>query len=234
MMYASPSRSVSASASRSASRRVLTNTSVVACVSISSARRSYISAAWSADATASSGEAGISSAISHCRTWPVSTTRQGRGAPPSSTPVRKPATSSTGRCVADSPIRCARPGRSQGPSRCADSASRRASVKARCAPRLLPTTAWISSMMTVATPLSSARPLSLVSRIYRDSGVVTRICGGRRRMAARAACGVSPVRTAVRMPGLARPCSSSNPPIAASGASRLRWISLLSAFSGDT
>ena len=37
--------------------------------------------------------------------------------------------------------------------------------KARCDPRLLPTTAWISSTITVRTVFSIRRPPSLVSRI---------------------------------------------------------------------
>ena len=35
--------------------------------------------------------------------------------------------------------------------------------------------------------------------MYSDSGVVTRICGARLRRRARSGCGVSPVRTAVRI-----------------------------------
>ena len=59
--------------------------------------------------------------------------------------------------------------------------------------------AWISSTMTRARAASIARPDSLVSSRYSDSGVVTRICGGGLRIATRSACGVSPVRTWARM-----------------------------------
>ena len=63
---------------------------------------------------------------------------------------------SMGRWVADSPMRVTgRPA----------SASRRSSESARCAPRLLPATAWISSTIAVPTLASMARPPSLVSRM---------------------------------------------------------------------
>ena len=47
----------------------------------------------------------------------------------------------------------------------ARSASSRSRVRARCAPRLLPATAWISSTMTVRVPARALRPDSLVSRM---------------------------------------------------------------------
>ena len=53
--------------------------------------------------------------------------------------------------------------------------------------------------MTVRVVDSILRPDSEPSSTYSDSGVVTTICGGRRRMLARSACGVSPVRTSVRI-----------------------------------
>ena len=58
-------------------------------------------------------------------------------------PTRKRPTSSSGFCVADSPIRCR--------SVPACSASR-SSVSARCAPRLVCATAWISSTITCSAP----------------------------------------------------------------------------------
>ena len=57
-------------------------------------------------------------------------------------PTRNLATSSMGFCVADRPMRW---------MGCAALAARRASVSARCAPRLVCATAWISSTMTVRT-----------------------------------------------------------------------------------
>jgi hypothetical protein len=65
----------------------------------------------------------------------------------SSAPPRKRATSSSGRCVALRPMRWMRlPGWLRETS-----ASRRSSESAMCAPRLLGTSAWISSTMTVST-----------------------------------------------------------------------------------
>ena len=65
-------------------------------------------------------------------------------------PTRKRPTSSSGRWVADRPIRC-----SGRPARC----SSRSSVSARCAPRLVRATAWISSTIThSASDEELARP----------------------------------------------------------------------------
>ena len=74
--------------------------------------------------------------------------------------------------------RCAAP----GPGRPGGRAARRAARgdSARCAPRLVPATAWISSMITVRTPASPARAPDVRTR-YSDSGVVMRMSGGRRR-----------------------------------------------------
>ncbi len=58
--------------------------------------------------------------------------------------------------------------------------------------------------------------------------------GGRASMAARAAGGVSPVRTATVIGGGASPRSSATARISASGRSRLSWMSTARAFSGDT
>ena len=110
--------------------------------------------------------------------------------------MRKCAISSMGFCVADRPMRCSR--------RPASDASR-SSDRARCEPRLVPATAWISSTMTLRVLASIARPESLVSSRYSDSGVVTRICGGDLRIAARSLCGVSPVRTSARISAAAMP-----------------------------
>ena len=70
----SPRRSPSWCASRSARRRVLTNTIVVWCSLTRSAMRSITSAICSADVTASSSPSGSSSATSRSRWWPASTT----------------------------------------------------------------------------------------------------------------------------------------------------------------
>ena len=84
-------------------------------------------------------------------------------------PPRNRATSSTGRTVADSPIRCAGAG---------SNASSRSSDSARCAPRLVPATACTSSTITVSTPRSASRADEVSSR-NSDSGVVMRMSGGR-------------------------------------------------------
>ena len=73
-----------------------------------------------------------------------------------------------------------------------------------------------------------------MSSRYSDSGVVTRICGASRRIAARSACEVSPVRTWARISNAGMPSRVSCAPIPASGCSRLRWMSFDSALSGDT
>ena len=83
---------------------------------------------------------------------------------------------SMGRWVADSPMRAG--GR-------AVRASSRSRDSARWAPRLLGARAWISSMMTVRTVSNMALPEALLNKRYRDSGVVTRMWGGARRMRSR-------------------------------------------------
>ena len=52
-------------------------------------------------------------------------------------------------------------------------------------------------MISVSTPRSSSRACD-VRRRKSDSGVVIRMSGGSRSIAARSFCGVSPVRTATR------------------------------------
>ena len=88
--------------------------------------------------------------------------------------------------------------------------------------------------MTVRVRQSALRLRSAVSRMKSDSGVVTRMCGGRRTIRSRSQAEVSPVRTAVRMPGAGNPRSAASASIWASGVSRFFPMSLLNAFSGDT
>ena len=125
----SPASSFSREASRSASRRAFTNTIVERCARISSSRRGWIDGqidAWAGDCPAPdgpsrSGGAGdgsacaLSSAMSSTGTttsssiglrWPASTMATGRAVPSSACPPRNRAISSSGRCVADSPMRC--------------------------------------------------------------------------------------------------------------------------------
>jgi hypothetical protein len=77
------------------------------------------------------------------------------------------------------------------------SRSRRSSESARCAPRFVPATACTSSTITVSTERSVSRAFEVSSR-KSDSGVVIRMSGGLRTIAARSFCGVSPVRTPTR------------------------------------
>jgi hypothetical protein len=140
-------------------------------------------------------------------------------------PTRKWATELIGVWVAERPMR-------SNPS--SHKAARRSSDRLRWEPRLLGATAWISSTITERVVASILRPDSEPSSTYSDSGVVTRICGGRRRIFTRSDEGVSPVRTQVRMSASGKPASFSFSRIPASGASRLRWTSLDSALSGET
>ena len=120
-------------------------------------------------------------------------------------PTMNRPTSSSGFCVALRPIRwTSRPA----------AALRRSSVSARCAPRFVEATAWISSTMHHCVPANSscARPVSIR---YSDSGVVIRMSGGSRSIAWRSFCGVSPVRTATVI----------SAPIPRSGTRRLRSMS---------
>ena len=135
------------------------------------------------------------------------TTRTGRA------PPRKRATSSRGRTVAESPMRCA--GRSSRPSR-------RSRLSARCAPRLLPASACTSSTMTTSTVRRMSRAFD-VSMRYSDSGVVMRMSGGLRRSARRSSGVVSPVRMPVRTGDAPPPCAAS---LSASARKRLLQVAL--------
>ena len=100
-------------------------------------------------------------------------------------PPRNRATSSTGRTVAERPIRWA------GLS---SSSSSRSSEIARWAPRLVPATACTSSMITVSTPRSDSRACEVSIR-NSDSGVVIRMSGGVVWILRRSCGLVSPDRT---------------------------------------
>ena len=128
-----------------------------------------------------------------------------------------------GRTVADRPMRCA------GFASCASSRSR---LSARCEPRFVGTTACTSSTMIVSTVRSVSRAL-LVSSRNSDSGVVMRMSGGCFACARRSSCGVSPVRSPMRMPGGSVPSMRPRAAMPASGARRLRSTSTASAFSGE-
>ena len=98
----------------------------------------------------------------------------------------------------------------------------------------MPITAWISSTITVLTVRSISRLRAAVSSRYSDSGVVTRMCGGVRSIAARSAGVVSPVRTAAVIRGGGSPRETASRVMPARGSARFLWMSALSAFSGDT
>ena len=146
------------------------------------------------------------------------TTRTGRP------PARNVETSSTGRTVAERPMRCA------GAS---SSASRRSRERARCAPRFEASTACTSSTITVSTPRSDSRAAEVRSR-NSDSGVVTSTSGGVRLKLRRSSAGVSPVREPTVMSGSGSPSRWVAWRSPASGERRLRWTSTVSAFIGET
>src|SRR5437660_1559655 len=83
-------------------------------------------------------------------------------------PPRNRATSSNGRCVAESPIRC---------GSALVSAHSRSRLSARCDPRLVAATEWISSTISQRTD-ASIRRAALVRSRNSDSGVVIRMSGG--------------------------------------------------------
>ena len=140
-------------------------------------------------------------------------------------PTRNFATSSIGFCVAEIPIR------RRGLSTTCWSRSR---LSARCAPLRESITAWISSTITVRAVRNISRLLLAVRRRYSDSGVVTRMWGGLRSIAARSEEGVSPVRTAAVIFGASRPMSSATRRISRLGSAKFLWMSALSALSGET
>ena len=82
--------------------------------------------------------------------------------------------------------------------------------------------------------LTVDRDEAAVRRRYSDSGVVTSRSGGDRRMAARSAAGVSPVRTATDSSGALRPNRPASSSIPAKGIWRFSCTSVARARSGDT
>ena len=89
-------------------------------------------------------------------------------------------------------------------------------------------------MMMARMVFNMALPEALLSKRYRDSGVVTRMCGGARRMRSRSPWGVSPVRAMARMFTAGRPWVLRISAMPARGAWRFFWMSLDSAFRGET
>ena len=135
---------------------------------------------------------------------------------------RKFATASSGRTVADRPMRWKFPARRR----------RRSSESVRCTPRFVPASAWISSTITVSTVFRMPAALE-VSMRYSDSGVVIKMSGGFRSWRLRSACGVSPERTPTEMSGMSRPMRWATRAIPPSGARKLFSTSTPSAFKGE-
>ncbi len=229
----SPAESLIAAATRSARRRLFTKTRVERCARISSTRRAWmlgheLVGSGGASADARLGVPVSTTSRSSLRA-PASTIAAGRGRP-SEKPASRRATSSSGRCVALSPMRC------NGGACPGLRASRRSSDSARWAPRLVETRAWISSTMTVSTEESVSRAADVRSK-YSDSGVVMSTSAGLRAMRARTEGGVSPVRTSTVGTYTGRPAwpaRSACRAIPSSGALRLRSTSAASALSGET
>ena len=138
-------------------------------------------------------------------------------------PPRKRATSSRGRTVALRPMRWA------GFS---SRWSRRSRLMPRWAPRLVPATAWTSSMITVSMPRSVSRAW-LVSMRNSDSGVVMRMSGGVVPSLRRSAGLVSPDRSPTVRSGTVASSRSAVLRMPVSGARRLRSTSTPSALSGE-
>ena len=115
------------------------------------------------------------------------------------------------------------------------SSSRRSSDTIRWVPRLLPATAWISSMITCSMPARVSRA-RLVSIRNSDSGVVIRICGRTAdqptALVGRGVSGAHSRRSACVH--CWHPSRSAASPMPRSGARRFFSISTASARSGDT
>ena len=169
-----PASSLRAPDRRSASRRELTKIIVERCARISSTRRGWMEGQIERRWRIPIGPEGSSSSSPICRMsstgtstrrsnsfrLPASTTSTGRAHhffPSGRPPPRRRATSSSGRCVAERPIRC----RGSRPARSASSRSRE---RKRCAPRLPETNAWISSTITVSTERRVSRACEVSKR----------------------------------------------------------------------
>ena len=160
----SPASSFSRWASRSESRRLLVKTMVLRWLRMSSRMRGWIDGqmlvrmsprpdagppGWSSSGRTSPSADMSSTGTTTCRSSglraPASTIVTSRSGP---TPPRNRAIVSSGRCVADRPIRWI--GRAPGRSG-SRSASSRSRLRTRCAPRFEPAIAWTSSTMTYST-----------------------------------------------------------------------------------
>ena len=222
--------SLSRAVSRSARRRELAKTSVLRWLATRSTTRSSTCGQIDGVTTrsvASSCTGTPSALMSSTGTTTSSSMRlldSGATTTTSRLPPRKRATSSTGRTVAESPMRRAGAG---------SRASSRSRESARCAPRLVPATACTSSTITVSMPRRLSRACEVRMR-KSDSGVVMSTSGGRRDCRARSAGGVSPVRIATSTAGSGSPRRTASRLMPTRGERRLRSTSTASALSGET
>ena len=169
----SPASSFRRCASRSARRLLLTKINVLRWDRISSRMRGWIAgqmltrrsppptgpAGWSSGGRASPrwrmSSTGTTTWSSSALRVPASTSVTPR---PSPHPARKRPIVSSGRWVAERPIRW------NGGAPGARSRSRRSRLRARCAPRLVPATAWTSSMITCSTSRRTSRACEVSRR----------------------------------------------------------------------
>ena len=242
----SAASSLSRVASRSARRRALTKISVERCSCTRSSRRGCIagqmlrrtgpaaagplvgsSITWPSSAMSSTG---TTTSISSGLRMPASTMVTGRGrrragpAGSSSKPPRKRAISSSGRWVADRPMRCG--GRSQR-------ASSRSSVSARCGPALgggQRVDLVDDHRLDVAQGVPGLRREHQVERLGRGDQQVGRVADELAALVL-AACRRCGCRRSAR--GAARPRRSAARPMPRSGARRFLSTSTASARSGE-
>ncbi len=162
---------------------------------------------------------GQSSFRSNSRTNRVSTIDTSLEAP-FSQPARNSAIRSSGSTVALHPMRT---------NGCVVTSARRSSPSDRNTPRFVSAIEWISSTITQRTVASFSTNLGEFSRIASVSGVVLRMCGVFRSMAARSSVAVSPWRMACRI-SFSSPYSLL---ISLSGSPRFLWMSFASDLSGE-
>ena len=99
---------------------------------------------------------------------------------------------------------------------------------------MLPRTAWISSRITVDTPLKIRRLVLELSSRLRLSGVVIRISGGRRSICWRSFGGVSPLRVSTRIGGNAAPACFKTRPQFLEGLQQVALHVVVERFRGET
>ena len=149
-------RSFRSRANRSADRRLWAKTSVVRCACTSSATCCSVASHTVSLVAVRKSSTGETTATSRSREKPASTITGSRAV----APVTNASASSTGRTVAEQPMRCGR----GSPASCTSACSR-SSESARWAPRLLPSSAWTSSTMTKRARDSAGRKPAEVNKM---------------------------------------------------------------------